>query len=273
MRIIFAVLALFVILASGCIAIGDQPASQPTCTVPEKLVNGTCCFDDNSNGVCDINEKTCPASCDDSNACTTDSCSIRTGFECKHDAIKPCCGNGACEPNEDIANECPQDCTVIKMTNFYQSYTGPDYMENDTYVFIHTGSNETDKKPDFYLNITADATTIKNIRSTYNCTDSATRHVIDSIGADRVEAVEGYPDFGYENKFDSADYTIFSSFFSKELGTGIEVGSLAIGKTVQFRISFTNKNYKLRSKLTCDFDFYFLEPLKHVKKQLKISYI
>jgi hypothetical protein len=273
MRIYFVVLAAALILVSGCIAIGDQPSGAPACIAPEKAVSGMCCFDDDNNGVCDINEKTCPASCDDTIACTADSCSVQTNFECVHEIQKPCCGNGICEPNEDSSNECLEDCTVIKMTNFIHSYTGPDYMENDTYVFIHTGSNETDKKPDFYFNITADKTSLENIRSTYNCTDSATGHTLDSILVDRIEVVEGYPEFGYENKFDSADYTIFSSFYSKEMGTSIDVASLIVPKTVQFRISFFNKNYKIRSRLTCDFDFYFREPQKQVRKQLKISYI
>lgn len=273
MRIIIVLLALSVILISGCITIGEPPAEQPKCIEPEKLVNGTCCFDNDSNGVCDINEMSCPASCDDSNNCTMDYCSIQTNFECRHDKIKPCCGNGICEPNEDTANECPEDCTVIKMTDFIHSYTGPDYMENNTYVFIHTGSNETDKKPDFYLNITADKVKLRTISVTYNCTDSNTGHKIDSISSDRVEVIEDHPEFGYEKKFDSADYTIYSSFFSKELKSAIEVNELAIGKTVEFTIRIANKNYKVRSRLTCDFDFYFLEPSKHLKKQLKMSYI
>jgi hypothetical protein len=179
-----------------------------------------------------------------------------------------------CEPNEDTANECPEDCVVIKMTDFIHSYTGPDYMENDTYVFIHTGSNETDKKPDFYLNITADKVMLDNIRATYNCTDSATGHKIDSITVDRVPVIEDFPtEFGYENKFSSADYDIYTSFYSKELKSAINVVGLDVGKTVEFRIRIMNKNYKIRSKLTCDFDFYIREPQKHLKKKLKISYI
>jgi hypothetical protein len=271
-KLILILFIVLVIVASGCISVGDQPADI-TCVEPEKLVNNTCCFDNDNNGVCDINEKTCPASCDDSKLCTNDYCSLQTNFECRHDIIKPCCGNGECEPNEDVANECPEDCTVVKITNFTHSYFGPDYMENDTYVFIHTGSNETDKKPDFYLNITADKTKFRNIRATYTCTDSATGQNIDSIVTDRVEVIEGYPQFGYENRFNSAVYTIYSSFYSKELGTKIDVNELDVGKTVEFRLRIFNKNYKVRSKLTCDFNFYFLEPLKHVKKQLKISYI
>jgi len=81
----------------------------------------------------------CPASCDDDNPCTADSCSARTGFQCSHDPlddqypgctgdtgtcmahscvdgvcsivpVKPCCGNGVCEQGE--ACDCP-DCTCI----------------------------------------------------------------------------------------------------------------------------------------------------------------
>jgi hypothetical protein len=266
------ILLVFSVLVSGCITIGEQP-SELKCIDPEKAINGTCCFDNDNNGVCDINERACPESCDDSNACTRDYCSLQTSFECKHDEIKPCCGNHQCEPSEDFANECPQDCIVINITNFHHSYTGPDYMENNTYVFIHTGSNETDKKTDFYLNTTASKLKLINIRSTYNCTDSATGHKIDSIGVDRIEVVEGYPEFGHENRLDGADYTIYSSFYSRGIISSIEVSELEIGKSIEYRIRIFKKNYKLRSKLTCDFDFYILEPLKHIKKNLKISYI
>lgn len=192
MKYLFALLLVSVILVAGCISIDDQK-SQVQCTAPEKSVDGTCCFDNDDNGVCDINEKECPASCDDSDKCTVDSCSLQTGFECKNDEITPCCGNGVCDASEDAANACSDDCVVIKMTDFIHSYSGSDFMENDTYVFIHTGSNETDKKPDFYLNITADKVKLDNIRSTYNCTDSATGHKVDSIIVDMVPVVEDFP--------------------------------------------------------------------------------
>ncbi len=261
-----------VILVAGCITIEEETPG-PKCIEPEKLIDGRCCFDNDNNGVCDIDEKECPESCDDSNPCTKDYCSLETNFECKHDEIKPCCGNGECEESEDIANECPEDCVVIDMTDFEHMYGGPDYMEDDVFVFIHTGSNETDKKPDFYINITAADRKLVNIRATYNCTDSATGKVIDSINAERVELVEGYPEFGHENRFEDENYIIYTSFYSKETGTRINVNELEKGKTVQFRVRIFKKSYKVRSHLTCDFDFYFLEPLKHIRKQLKISYI
>ena len=88
-----------------------------------------------------------------------------------------------------------------------------------------------------------------------------------------VEVAPGYPAFGHENKYDGEDYTIYTSFFSKELLNSISVGELEEGKTVQFKVRFFKKDYRKRSKLTCDFDFYFLSPLKHVRKQLKISFI
>jgi hypothetical protein len=50
----------------------------------------------------------CP-SCEDNNSCTKDSCSKDTGFECVHEAIVPCCGNGECEEGENWS-ACPQDC-------------------------------------------------------------------------------------------------------------------------------------------------------------------
>jgi hypothetical protein len=237
------------------------------------IINGRCCFDEDSNGVCDIDERECPPSCDDDNPCTNDFCSFDTNFECKHSEITPCCGNGECEANEDLANECPEDCVVVDMTGFYHRYSGPDYMEGNKFVFIHTGSNLTDKKPDFYLNITAQDNKLKNIRVTYNCTDSKTGHKIDSINVDRIEVVPGYPNFGYENEYSDDDYSIYTSFYSKDLLTNIEVDELAVGETVEFRIRVVKEDYKTRSEFTCDFDFYFLNPLKHVRKRLDISYI
>ncbi len=259
------------VMISGCITIEDE--SNHNCIPPEKFIDGVCCFDENNNSICDINERTCPETCDDNNTCTKDYCSPATNYECRHDEIKPCCGNNLCEENEELSNTYPEDCTIIKMTDFIHSFTGPDYMDGDTFVFIHTGSNETDKRPEFYLNISADKFKIKNIRYTYNCTDSATGHKIDSIDATLVEVAPGYPAFGHENKYDGEDYTIYTSFFSKEMLSSISVGELEEGKTVQFKVRFFKKDYRTRSKLTCDFDFYFLSPLKHVRKQLKISFI
>ncbi|UCC91507.1 MAG: hypothetical protein JSV39_04320 [Candidatus Aenigmatarchaeota archaeon] len=265
-------LVISVILIAGCVTFEDQ-GTGVTCVDPEKFIEGRCCFDEDDSGVCDIDERECPESCDDSDSCTRDYCSFETGFECKHDPIKPCCGNGVCEESEDVANECPEDCTVIDITEFHHRYGGPDYMDDDTFVFIHTGSNLTDKRPDFYLNITAGSTRIINIQVTYNCTDSATGHKVDSINANRIEVVPGYPTFGHWKEFDNDAYNSDTFFYSQELGYKIEVAELGVGKTVEFRMDISRKDYKARSKMNCDFDFYFLEPLKRVRKQLKISYI
>lgn len=271
-KLIFPVFLIIVILTAGCVTF-EEPGTGLTCIDPEKLIEGRCCFDEDNNNVCDIDERECPA-CDDENPCTSDHCSFDTGFECRHDKIRPCCGNGECDESEDIANECPEDCVIIQMTDFFHMYSGPDYMEGDSFVFIHTGSNETDKRPDFYVNITAGDKKIRNIRTTYNCTDSATTHKIDSIDVDMVEVIQGYSELGYENKFESDDYTIYTSFFSLVSKTWfIEINELDPAKTVEFRVRIKKNQYKVRSKLTCDFDFYFLDPLKRVRTQLKISYI
>lgn len=52
--------------------------------------------------------KKCP-SCNDNNSCTKDSCSKETDYECRHEAIAPCCGNGKCEEGESWST-CLQDC-------------------------------------------------------------------------------------------------------------------------------------------------------------------
>lgn len=268
------VLVFLVVISAGCVTFGDEQPAAITCEGDEKAVDGRCCFDTDDNGVCDIDEMECPESCDDEDACTTDSCSLATNFKCEHDAISPCCGNGECEDSEDKANVCPEDCVVIDMTNFHHRYSGPDYMDGDIFVFIHTGSNESDKKPDFYLNITAGTTVIKNIRATYNCTDSTTAHKIDSINADMVEVYPGFSNFGHENLLNDEEYTIESQFYSLAAKKSlVEVEELAAGTTTEFRLSTTKQQYKVRSKLTCDFSFYFLDPLKHISKRLEISYI
>lgn len=51
----------------------------------------------------------CPPSCDDFDECTRDYCGAETGYECVHEPIVPCCGNGECETGEDYIN-CPADC-------------------------------------------------------------------------------------------------------------------------------------------------------------------
>lgn len=48
----------------------------------------------------------CPPTCDDFNPCTRDYCEQGV---CKHDLLKNCCGNNACEPGE-TARTCPEDC-------------------------------------------------------------------------------------------------------------------------------------------------------------------
>src|SRR3989338_3081341 len=64
---------------------------------------------------------TCPASCDDRNACTEDICSAATDYECKALPVANCCGNETCEspeayescfadcPNCDDNNKCTDD--------------------------------------------------------------------------------------------------------------------------------------------------------------------
>lgn len=50
----------------------------------------------------------CPQSCDDGNACTTDTCSEQTSYACLHSPITPCDGNTICEQGEfGRSSDCP----------------------------------------------------------------------------------------------------------------------------------------------------------------------
>ncbi len=53
----------------------------------------------------------CPASCDDKNAGTKDSCGPQTDYFCRHEPIPNACGNFKCDGNENKCT-CPQDCGV-----------------------------------------------------------------------------------------------------------------------------------------------------------------
>jgi hypothetical protein len=51
----------------------------------------------------------CPASCDDKNNCTEDTCGKETNYECKNKAIPECCGNDLCEEGEmEECDDCPK---------------------------------------------------------------------------------------------------------------------------------------------------------------------
>jgi len=56
-------------------------------------------------------ERTCPASCDDSNSCTIDACNASTNFRCLYTPIIPCCGDNNCQEGED-SGSCPGDCPL-----------------------------------------------------------------------------------------------------------------------------------------------------------------
>ena len=49
---------------------------------------------------CPVQCGTCNQSCDDNDKCTKDDCSKATGYECKHDTLKPCPNDGICEFQE-----------------------------------------------------------------------------------------------------------------------------------------------------------------------------
>ncbi len=66
---------------------------------------------------CTLIRPTCPETCDDGNPCTNDYCSNETNFQCKHDDVTPCCGDGIC--NESFGEnyqECSEDCDLYNIS-------------------------------------------------------------------------------------------------------------------------------------------------------------
>jgi len=55
----------------------------------------------------------CPKTCNDNNACTTDVCNANTSYVCVNENIPNCNGNGICETNEIGSPDCPnRQCLV-----------------------------------------------------------------------------------------------------------------------------------------------------------------
>ncbi len=270
--LVFAVLFV-VLMVSGCIGEealpDDGQSSGGQCNPPKKMIGQICCYDENSNGICDIEDMGCPDSCDDGNICTNDTCSASTDFECVHEANSPCCGNGVCEPNEDVSNTCPDDCTIIKMSQFKYSDIA-DYMDGDTFVFIHTGSAETEQKM-FYLNITAGPGGMENIKYTYTC-NSTQYDDIDSINSEAENVTE---DVDMKiNKYEDKNYVIYTNFFIPSTSTySRDIKTLEGDQKASFHFSVKKKVPQERDDLKCLVKFYFVEPRKIVYEWLSISYI
>ncbi|MFH0956726.1 MAG: hypothetical protein V1813_02595 [Candidatus Aenigmatarchaeota archaeon] len=264
-----------ILLSSGCIG-GETPVpgadTGGTCNLPKKMIGNVCCDDANGNTVCDIDDIGCPPSCDDGNACTNDSCSADTDFACVHAAVVPCCGNGVCDPSEDAANECSADCTVISISKFKLKGT-PDFMEGNKFVFIHTGSAESEQRV-FYLNLTAGSDGMENIRYTFKC--NSTQHKsLDSINSEVYNLTDDDEDaYARINKLEDDYYLIYTNFFREKTATyGRELEELEGGEGASFHFSIQKKDPQLRDELSCLVKFYFMQPRKIVEKWLYISYI
>ena len=63
--------------------------------------------------------RSCPFSCNDNNQCTNDYCSEATNYECGHDNVIPCCGNGACEIGETYQT-CISDCAAPASVDIFE---------------------------------------------------------------------------------------------------------------------------------------------------------
>lgn len=117
----------FILLLAGCCNLLETKCTKTTdCKANELCQGGYCveippCRDvgetcDTADDCCDeflceeslCVKKVCP-NCNDGDECTTDTCDFSTQFECQHEDIVPCCGNDACEDNEDC-EVCSADC-------------------------------------------------------------------------------------------------------------------------------------------------------------------
>lgn len=91
------------------------------------------------------NRAECPETCDDSNKCTSDTCSEKTKFQCAHTEKTPCERNDICEAGEDeTSTDCPKcddadECTVDSYN--YQEQK----CENSAVIIPPTAGTENNK--------------------------------------------------------------------------------------------------------------------------------
>ncbi len=262
---------LLVFIVSGCIS--EEPAPVPAstggqCLAPKTMIGEICCYDENHNGVCDMDDAGCPDSCDDGYPCTNDTCSGSTNFECVHEKIYPCCGNDVCDHSEDVYNECPEDCKVLDVSDFALSGEKA-YMVGDTFQFIHTVSSEPMKY--FYLNITAVDEVMEDIRYTFDCNSSQNAE-IDSINSESTELEEEHDQ--KVNMYEDGNYLIYTNFKIKKTAAYVrDVEQLRVGETVFFNFRIEKKVPQKRDELDCLIKLYFISPQKVVYKPLHIAYI
>ncbi len=266
------IMAAFILIAfvSGCISeesvVPDQSGGQ--CNAPKKMIGEVCCYDQNSNDICDIEEAGCPDSCDDDNACSNDTCSASTNFECVHTMNYPCCGNDVCEKNEEYNNICPEDCVILDVTDF-QLLGEKAFIEDGAYQFIHTVSASPIKF--FRLNITAGKGGMEDIRYTFTC--NSTQHAdLDSINSEAYNETDDIEE--KLNLLETADYRVYTNFFNKqEAGFERDIEELNQNGVAYFNFKIEKINPLKRDDLTCLVKLYFIEPKKILYKWLEISYI
>ena len=267
---------LLVVFVSGCI--GDEAVNpggttqQPLCATPKKMIGDVCCFDDNNNNICDMDEAGCPSSCDDSKPCTNDTCSGLTDFKCAHEMITPCCGNDICDNDEEVNNICPEDCVVIGISDFIYDGT-PDFIEDETFVFIHTSAVEMMYRL-FFINITApDDNLMENIRYTFKCNSTQNTN-LDSIDSDPENITDDDYKFGRFNVWEDNNYEIHSFFFMEVYPAyRLDILQMEANERGAFYFKIKKKEPQKRDELSCMFKFYVMNPRKMVQKPIRISYI
>jgi hypothetical protein len=185
MIFLFSMLAILVAI-SGCVQ-NTQPGI--VCNKPYIRHGEDCCLDQNDNSICDDDETqaqqpgepgqpgqpgVCPEDCNDFDPCTRDYCTAATNYECRHDSLASCCGNGVCDKAEDCM-QCRTDCGICFTIGGLSTQNGKESPEN-YFTFRNSELKISAYGPVASIKTTVSngKTQIKNISFSYQCWKDST---------------------------------------------------------------------------------------------------
>jgi len=195
-----------------------REAAVPTCTDNKQNQNeeGVDC-----GGPCDACQIV--VSCDDGNQCTLDEVK---GGKCYHTTIRPCCGDGICDSDED----CNEDCGGLLDTNIWDRIDGAeDLAETDINAAVKECENIENRyyKDECYLKIAVaseDDKYCKNIqeeRQKDNCYRDVAVEVGDSSSCEKIDS-EARRDSCYVKFMAKGDYSVCEKIGNKYLRQNCE---------------------------------------------------